>query len=294
MPIISYLYGIIIMVACPGFWIEVSWRHVKSVQEIIPLINPFLKDLYTIVIGRYICYFIILAILILLILIKSWIKNENKKETLCHILYGIIPIIGCLGYFFTLILAGETFPSTPKTFWLMEPYYHFVYTMILTSMFIYFIGFLCQGMKNIHIRLVIILPILVFLIYNRGINIEICSNYANSLEQVRRNVYTCDKIVLTSIYSKADIKIPAFCKEKSNLYEHGNIQQYIKAIYKINIDNPVEIIGNDDAMEHFHKLGGDITEKEKDKADFSKLLDKNFVLNTDRKMNESDNNNSDI
>ncbi len=279
--LISYLAGFLLMVTCPGFWIEVSWRHTSSIHQVFLDLVPFMKDYFNVLIMDfgYSGYYKIIGVLSIALFLKNIHERKSIIENITNIIIIILPIISVLAFFFTTILGGRTFGT--GGFWIIEPFYHFYYVMVLWLVISLFIGKL---FKNNCLYNNFIILVFLYILYTNTFSINIDSildkqqELSKALITRRQEVYECEKIVMTELYQNEEVILPEIHRSICNMYL-GNLPGYIKKAYNWEIINFGEVKDSEIAMEHFYSIGGTITEEEKEKADFQKLLDKNFVLN---------------
>lgn len=272
LPVLSFFSGFVLMVACPGFWNEVAWRHAKSFEEIKDIFVPFLKGVFNVVILRYQRFLYLVLFLILAIIIIGIIKKQFKNNLLKCIII-CFPIVGAFGYFLTLILAGSTFPSEELKFWFYEPFYHFCYLMILSTVVSMLFGFLISETKN---RIFKFCFCIIFILFSSQIiNHVSFEKYIGIKEEIKNN------------------RINEYINEKMILYYYHNgieemkitkvslpYQDYFYKIYNIKLLNNPVIVEKEEAIAHYNSLGGTFSSKELKRTDFQKLYDKDFVLNT--------------
>ncbi len=266
----SYFIGFLCMVLCPGFWIEVSWRHSKSASDIINNFIPFLKEYYFYVIERYLNIYKLIFILLLGDIVKNvvWDKEKITNAILNSFIF-IMPVIGMMAYFFTLIAAGRTFGESK--FWVMEPFYHFCFFMFLSSVICLFIGNLCKN-SNVFIKILLIVVIFfdVYKIYgtNKNVVLNKLALIQKDIIECRQEVYMNEKIMMTSIYTNNPIYI--LCDE-INIFNEPN--RYLKNIYNIKTDKYIICTTKEEAMKQFYDIGGSFSEEELEQNDFRKMYD---------------------
>ena len=281
-PVCSFFLGLTLMVTCPGFWAEVSWRHAESFQQIKDIFIPFFKEYYDVIILGYIKYYILILLLLFIILIDGFLKRKiGKYFYLCTTI--LFPIVGGLFYFATLILAGPTFPDYTIYYWIYEPFYHFCFLMILCSIISLIVGILLNNINNKRIKCFSFVMISIYCF------ISICNvntfykdeieTYINQLKDYKKNVYKNEKMMLYYSYKNID---------KIKLIENIHIPnpRYMKRIYGLSFDEQLIYTNEQDAINFYEENGGVFSPQELIHLNFQKLKDKNFVLNNQEEKNE--------
>lgn len=290
-PVIGFFGGFFLMTACPGFWREVSWRHVSSFNEIIENFIPFIEQFQDFVFLSVIVIFKFILYISIIILIISLIKKQFLKG-LSLILAGLFPIIGIIIYYFLTILGGKTFPSTPLGFWVQEIFYHYYYLMILSVVFIFLSGCITFFLKNKYLKYIVSILIL-FSFFKINPDFLNFSDFLPTIDNFkirRQEIYKCEKLYIYQLYNlekninnESDFKeiiIPNYCITDLSLSSLNN--RYINKVYgkyfnqKFNLK---DTISDDDNI--FDKMGGGVTftKEEIENAKFQNLYDKNFVCN---------------
>lgn len=293
--LLSYLAGFMCMVACPGFWIEVSWRHTSSLQQIYMDFIPFVNEFFHIVIIQHLCFYKIIFILVIALIIKDICNKKTIKECIFNTCLKLLPIVGVLTYYFTLILGGQTFPSFDKHFWLIEPFYEFYLLMIFCTVICLLIGELMKNNKHYYNFIILVFVyIIISSLYITNIDHILNKReiFIRDFAKIRQDVYLCEKILMTEVYKDKKIILPETYNKKYNMYSSEPLSRYLPKAYGIELEKDVDTLNDKETMEYFYSIGGTITEEEKNKTDFQKLFDKNFVLNEDN--NETNNNNTNI
>ena len=213
-----------------------------------------------------------------------------RKKEYKEILVPVLLTISIYTVMFSLVLCGKTFDG--ETFWLLQPEVILLYKFIMIYPLIILISYIIKqtetGGKFIKwsCSSFIILATILFFIYKFFI---IYNNEESSLFFIRpikiRN-YQIEKIIRFYTLQKRTAKIPAFLAENelSSLKEttfHGYIQLVSdsKTYRDKNILEYGYIITDDNTFETFYKDGGAFTSDEISDIKFSRLFDKDFVLN---------------
>lgn len=277
----AYFLGFLCMVCCPGFWNEVAWRHTSSVHQVFTDFIPFIKDWYVVVIQNNISFYVTIGFLMLLNIIRDYSLGKKADYVIYNNLLKIIPILGVWAYYFTLILGGRTFGGSNISFWLIEPFYNFYILMIFAVVISMFVGEFFRRNSFYNKIYIISFIFLIYFIYHWNIQppiFEKRNEFKEFLAEERRLHYDVEKAMLLSLYKNEPIILPA--EKRQNVSILFVWDRYLKSVYGIKKDNLV-IIESDypSTMDHFYLLGGTITEDERNKADFQKLLNKDFVLN---------------
>ena len=230
-PIISFFLGMAFMIFCPGFWNEVSWRHLESFEQLKEIFIPFFKTLYSHIILNELIYIEIIMCLITIILIIAKIKNIFKQYAY-NTLITLLPLIGVLLYYVTLILGGPTFPSEELKFWLYEPFYNYYFLVVVSFTTCNLTGLLCNLLNKNILKLIpaTILPIIFINIL--GQPIDEYKKIVHTMKETRQKVYTCDQYIIKQITENPNetIILPNFC-QTINIYSTG--PKYLKSVYKI-------------------------------------------------------------
>ena len=217
------------MVLCPGFWIEVSWRHSHSLNEIINNFIPFVKDFFK-VIFLYQLILIKFVILIYILIITACFIRKTFKQNIKFIIISILPIIGVYCYYFTLILGGKTFPSEPLGFWTQEPFYQYYYVMVISLTISLLLGFFTSQIKNNYLKYIILFIFIGIIINNNRylLNFQRINEERYKLNQIRQTIYECDKIVLSQYYKGIQqITAPRYCIQNPiTIYSHPENKYY--------------------------------------------------------------------
>ena len=267
-PFLFFLLGFVIMVSCPGFWNEVSWRHADSFSQIISIFPDFIKCFYEIFICRELQEWYVVFFLLIAIWTVASLKNELKQRFIDSILV-LLPVVGVACYYLTLILAGPTFPSPELKYWLYEPYYDFYYRIVISTVIIMLLGILCDLVKNNILKLIVIFIAVyeIFIVYPKPQDI-LASNIAKTKE-VRQLTYQCDKFLYQQYKNNPneDIILPKCC-EKINVLD---IRRYLKAVYNIeNVRVSTKYLDDDVAIKYLYDKGIIVSDEEKEKTIFKK------------------------
>ena len=265
-PIISFFLGMALMVFCPGFWNEVSWRHLESFEQLTEIFIPFFKTFYNYIILNSLVYIKIILSLIAITLITSKIKN-CFGEYLYKTSFVLLPLIGVLLYYITLILGGPTFPSEELKFWLYEPFYNYYLLVVVGVTTCCLVGLLCSLLKKdiFKIILAIILPIIFINILGKPI--DEYNNLVTSMKETRQKVYTCDKYLVKQAEENLDtVILPNYC-QSINIYATGS--KYLKSVYKIDKEHIYIQYADYETACKYANLEMDYTKQENTKFRFS-------------------------
>ncbi len=278
-PVLTFYIGLIIMVASPGFWNQVAWRHVESFSQLKETVIPFCKEYLYYVIYKNIAFYIVTILLWLIIIINAY-KSCRVKQALNFIVITSFPLIGVLVFYFLLILGGSTFPGSEDKFWVQEPFFILLYYLVFQFTIASNIGYITKEMKNKFIKYIVFLLIPVITLSYFIKHIECFHSNINALYNYRRLVYSCEKIFTYQLYqNKNTIILPVCCDEPNcRIFKDFNYD-YPKLFY--NLPENLEVIASDDFEKTTgYKIEEIVSEKELQKAKFQKLLDKEFVLNS--------------
>ena len=229
-PVVSFFSGMAAMVFCPGFWKEVSWRHLESFEQLKEIFVPFFKTFYNIVFINNLIYFKIIFVLFLTILVIAKCKN-NLKEYTYKTMTSLLPIVGVIFYYITLILGGPTFPSEELKFWLYEPFYNYYFLVVVSTTICILVGLLCKLLEKDLLKVILATVLPIISISFLDIPIDNYKNLVQKMKETRQTVYTCDKYLLNQIEKENDkITLPDFC-HTVNIYSSSD--KYLKSVYKI-------------------------------------------------------------
>ncbi len=265
-PIGCLLLGFIIMVACPGFWHEVSWRHADSFETVVNIFPDFCKVYWQIVIKQNLPFFgTIFALSVLVAVFKKTVKP---------VLLGWALIFGMMLYYFLLVLAGPTFPVESLRYWLHEPFYKYSLLTIFAAVIVMLLGCLAAGDdKNVFVKIlktVLGTGVLFLILYNflwvNTFEFFRAADIRDLLKNGKQEIYTCDKLSL--FYAEGGGVLPQYCNDAGTVYAW--YEKYYKKIYNADVSRE-GILYRDDALEIFAKNGGEFQEGELENIKFGRL-----------------------
>lgn len=267
LPVCSFFAGLTLMVLSPGFWNEVSWRHAKSVQEVLETIPVFVKEYINVVFINQCKIWVLLIILVLSVLVLGYLKKEFKKY-LNTVIIAILPVFSGLCYFATLILAGKTFPGIGIVTWVNEPFYTFCWLMTTCAVIAMLFGILVNNISSLKAKRTFYSVTIIFLLFTAGLpNVSEYDNRYNNLKFLRKDIYKAEKIIYfyATKTEQNEIIIPDFD------FNQIHWPTYFEHVYGIELKSEPVKIDYDEAIEKFKQLGGKISEFETDKPRFKNI-----------------------
>lgn len=299
-----FTLGLFVFYLSPSFWnIADRERGLLSVSKIVLTItvsfSEFIKKWVDVVFISDYRWLFLLIILLLSVCFLFFKKNENDiKIIFCS--WSLV--VGVAIFNFTLIAAGRTYYDG-NSFWL-ESIDLKADTLIIfiTSIFIFFGGLINKfeydkSKKNIIMYVFQVFIILTF-IYFGSLGKQIFSYKMQHYKQTRQLMYKLEKIYVfyslknkvalmpLSIINDHDLKFTflGIIEDEHNKGTYSNLMypkfaMYYKSIYQGNRFVKIKLVKDDIAMKEFYSEGGTFYPGEIERTDFSKLLNKDFVLN---------------
>ena len=297
---IFLLLGIYTLISNDGFHSHFENKikdNIITIDYIIELFPEFIKYYFEKIIFNFGFYYLLIIMLILI--------NLKKKIDICKVIFPLFIIIGINIFLFSLIILGKT--SFDQTFWITH---RDIYSIIIPLYILSLIMLTGNSIincseinrKRILAVFVIICIILLPLFYKSGMYLH------NSLLSIKNHSYMRDKIRLFYIYKNENANMPEFSKFNSffnliketeteigqneinnsfldNHYEKLEKNYFINVykLYKYDLKNANVMESDKKALEIFLHKGGNIDEVYKGKYKFSKLKEKDFVLNNYQK-----------
>ena len=250
--------------------------NMETFKSELIFVKPFLISCVDVIIHVYGIYLIPLLILTVYIIV------QNRKENVSNgnLLFPLVLILGCM--FFQVFLVSNPDLSPDLTYWV----YHFDLVIqvkiLLMIIALYELNYI--KIKNIYKNVAIISIILIIVTSISLKNAEfIKSCFNNGLmnsvlkdPNIWRDRYVYEKINL--FYLKKYNKM-VFIPQKFVGYLPPLEENYYNMVYNIKRENIKEIVNYDNLeklYDNYIKDGGEnISEEEREKADFQKLLDEN-------------------
>lgn len=299
-PIIFFLLGVILFYSHPGFHWEASGRGVANFSDtfnsIIAIFPEFLPNWFNAVFVSFYHWILVLVAIILSVLVFLVSRDHTKNIRVVFSAWALI--FGMAFFNFSLIAAGKTYYDT-GLFWLVSPYLN-VDSMIIffASIFLllgYCINKIVSTTKKESLVLGIfgfsILIFVTFVVSYLDSSKKQLLNYKNSYMQAREVMYKAEKMYVfyaeqkeTALLPKSILNVPIIREEVLGVYSYSErlapfIKPYYIWIYRNNIYVPIKLLPDDKAMQEFHSRGGVFDINEIKESKFTKLLDKDFVLN---------------
>lgn len=277
-PICSFFGGLFLMVLCPGFWEEVSWRHASSFEELAEIFPAFINEYIDVVFIQQAKLWTILLILLVSVLIIG-AKRKELKKYFYYATLSILPVIGGMYYFFSIIMGGSTYPDEYLLTWVNEPLYTFCFIMYLCCVISMLFGILYSEIKTNKKKILSVLIMVYLCLFSTGLpKWEQYQDISLNLKRLRQNIYMNEKMIL--LYMHSDLKDELIIH---NLEHNDNFfPTYIKKIYNFEMENEPEKIDFGYALDKFYQKGGIFSESELENPKFKNLYDKDFILNTQK------------
>ncbi len=289
LPVFFLFLAISFSVMSSGFHsVAVEERGISSFIITKDILKDFLNTYYIMLIKEEFIYWI-LFIIIFFVSFCLAIKEKEYKKLIIPSLF----MFAILAVMFSLIFCGKTFDEmTRDRFWLYHIHILLLYKFLLIYPFLIFISNIAEqiALNKKYIKwcyyLLIILIVTLIISYKSHIIYNFQENSLFLTREQKIQAYQVEKIIRYYTLNKETAKIPYFLTEngleslREEIY-HKPLQ--IKSDYKIYKDKNIlkygYIITNDSTFETFYKDGGTFTADEINDIKFSRLLDKNFVLN---------------
>lgn len=273
-PVISFILGALLMVTCRGFWNEFSWRHAESLSQIFDIFIPFSKAYIDVVFVERIIYYKVLILLLICILIKDFILKKDIKKSLKTVLYSGTPLIGIWLYYFSVIVLGPSFPIDDFKYWVYEPFYKLPYLMTLFAIFCFLLGYLLHDIKKTKIKVTVTVLLCVYIVFFCNMDFlknvkNVLADKRNEVNDIRKQVYICDKLITKQFYAGGDILIPEYCDK--SIYWDTYIQRYYQSFYGIKLDNKIIFADDKSVYDKFYSIGGQLTDEEINAAKFKNI-----------------------
>lgn len=289
--------GCLVFYLNPGFWLLANEReatsNIHSWNLLSGLFSDFIHSWFKTLFLLDYQWMLSIGLIILSILIMLMNKNYAKNSRV--VLSSWVLILGVCIFYFTLLIPGKTF-FDGVSFWVVSKELRsFVFSVFLSSDFLllgYFIEFiisLTKKEKVINAFLAVIsISILIFMCFHYK------QGYINSINDQKRIKQLMYKIEKMYVFYAEKNETAIFPQSLSRETDIGSVilsqgmfkgqiswflTPYYTSIYKKSEYVPIKLLPDDQAIKEFYSKGGTFEKGEIERADFTKLLDKDFVLN---------------
>lgn len=295
----SFITGAILLFTSPVFLMLAKRRGISTFSEVmkntLKIFPEFSMDwFYAVFINQY--HWVLTAgILILSILILFLSQNRLKNAKV--IIFAWILVSGIALFNFSLILSGKTYCNT-SYFWFMSQSLNIDTLIVLLTSFFILLGYYCNELDAIRngsliLNLLKIITVIagIFAIY---FSVTTKQDYflynKNKLINARQQMYRAEKMYVFYAEKNETAILPASLLEENIMRQEvlgiGNyatrvapfLAPYYISIYKKKLYVPITLLPDDKAMKEFNSRGGVFYDNEIEESNFSKLLDKDFVL----------------
>ena len=266
-PLVFFWVGFLLMLASKGFWDSMAWRHVQSFSELISIVFPFTERMFDILSDQK-AYIISTGGLALLFTIFS---KKNKQTPL--ILVGIIALSVFI-FYCSLILAGQTCEITsPKDFWVLEPFYYFELRLFMAVAFSIILGSIGSEIDSFVLKNFICVGIIasvIFSLYLTGF-VKSAKQSSQNSKDMRTILYISEKMLLEQL-DNDKIILPDTCSIFNGEYP----RLYLKSVYGKDLPENTKIIRYScDEIQNYYKNYKQIEkETENGNLDFQPFFEK--------------------
>lgn len=299
-PVLGLLIGTLMFTNTIGFQEVAAGRGLTNINITLASLKEFSFLYWNVCFFNESIYWIIFIPTVIFAFYFS-IKNKEAKK----ILFPVFLEISILTVIFSLVLCGKTYDEvTRDRFFLRHCNIVFLYKMLIMIPFFMCFGYVFKNiLKKIKQNSRIILSICLMVCLLCGscccIN-KIIEHYPYNTGKIdllpqKRIYYIVEKMfrfytlknelpVLPNYYKLTGDSIYPYFKFidiNQSPIRNEYLRYYYLKIYKQDLKDNVQFVFDDNAFEKFYNKGGIIEDKELIDLDFSKLLDDDFVLNSD-------------
>ncbi len=300
-PILFSLLGTIILVSNQGFLnhvnIKITGYDVSEHWFDFLSIKYFLIDFI-----KYVFLFhrkVICALVLITILFYKYLNFENKRL----LILADIVMSSILAFNIALYVMGST--QYFGGFWVRHPdmiLLILIFTIIVLMFMIRILINLLEGLSDKNLKNNVLIFVFIFLLMQNltylKYNNDSYTRIALPLKKMREAVYVRDKLMLFYTYKNQKVILPYYVYyinlwniynqvpyenyEKNARVEECYYEGYFNDVYGL---KKIEYGFDEDniALKKFKEAGGSLTNDEIKASDFQKLLDKDFVLNIQKK-----------
>lgn len=301
LPLISFLIGLIFFYINPTFWAieksrlpsDITVSFTSKIIFLFDFVNVWFQNVFI----YYFHWFFTLIIIVLSILILKFSKDKIKSKKV--VLSSWVLVFGMSLFNFTLILMGKSYLDCLNvwTFWVVSPFINIFTSFILLASLFLLLGYFieCIGPFSLKDKVKIciiymfslILPILIFI----GIKGNLLFLIKEQIE-TRKMMYKIEKMYVfygeknkTAILPESLLNYRLIKDEILGLdcYSVSGppfLNAYYLQIYKKGKFQKIKLLPDNEALKIFYSNGGTFEPGEIKEARFTKLLNKDFVLNT--------------
>lgn len=304
LPVFFFLLGFLLLFSHPSFHSIAGERCLADgnsektlgsffllVADFIPLWFKYTFVLY----GKAILASGVLFLSVLLLLIS------RDRKTLKTVLFSWLLLMGTIIFRLSLIMTKKHYSDT-SIYWFDSVFLRFVSSLIFIIVLALLFGRLVNilhNKKRLKVLSLIITTAIclssVFYFYYiwKTVGSEYLFNIKSETEKSRQLWYMSEKMYLFYNEKKEVAKLPysirkdplsewEFCDQNYDyVVKSAFLDHYIVAIYKKKREEIVSIklVPDQIAIKEFYKRGGTFAENEVKEAKYTRLLDKNFVVN---------------
>ncbi len=297
-PFIFFFLGCLTFYLNPEFWNIAKDREVlfniHNYDKLVFFLSEFIKECCQSLFLSDGYYLFLMALILLSCLVLALNKNIFEKVRVVVSAWGLF--LGVILFYLLLIIPGKTYYDGVH-FWVVSADLRsFVFCVFLCSVFIlagYLVNYLIETTGKEKLILILLSIVAITAIAINIYLFKLNFNYFIKLKKSQREMmYKFEKMYVFYSFKGADtavlpqslaenecfghiiLKIGAFKKQESWF-----LTPYFTTIYKRVNYIPIKLLPDKEAMKLFYSRGGKLSADEIETADFTKLLDENFILN---------------
>lgn len=296
-PLICFFAGFILLYVNPTFWQIANERHVSTnmndLSILINLLPDFVRswslNLFKINGQNILSNCLILCTIICLLMGKKDLKAIRIVLASWSLVIGV-----CL-FYFSLIMAGKTYYDGVSFWTVSGDLKSVVFCIFSCAVFLlagYIIQFFVNKLGNVKafVCFLLVFTLILIVIYQPyKIMVSQYEKHLETNQKTREIMYIVEKMYVfynlkneTAILPKSVLEDDYFKLYGLYSREDGGEGQYVeyyyKSIYHKDSGQFMKIVPDKIALKKFYEAGGTFVKGEIEKANFTNLLDENFVL----------------